>query len=52
MSATWDAIARDLYTAQLRSWLANHGESIAAGVNVGQIQRDKAQAFRLELAKR
>lgn len=39
-------------TEAIRQWLANHRAVIAAGVNVGQAQRDKAQQFRLELVRR
>lgn len=36
----------------LRGWLNNHVAALEAGVNVGQIDRNKAQAFRLELSRR
>ena len=43
---------RTLPTESLRAWLSNHKSAIEAGINVGQLARDKAQAFRLELARR
>lgn len=49
---TFRAAARGLSTESLTEWLSNHRACLAAGVNVGQIQRDKAQAFALELATR
>ena len=41
-----------LSTEAIERWLANHAAAIAAGMNVGQIDRDKAQRFRIELSKR
>ncbi|AEJ92258.1 hypothetical protein OPTIMUS_217 [Mycobacterium phage Optimus] len=52
MSVTWRIVAKELSADQLRAWLDNHQSAIDAGLNVGQIQRDKAQAFTVELARR
>ena len=41
-----------LTTEAMRAWLKRHVACIEAGVNIGQIDRNKAQAFRLELAHR
>jgi hypothetical protein len=42
----------NLSTTAIVTWLNNHRAAIAAGMNVGQLDRNKAQQFRLELAKR
>lgn len=42
----------NITTAAIVNWLNNHRAAIAAGMNVGKLDRDKAHAFRLELAKR
>lgn len=42
----------ELSTESIQKWLENHVACIEAGVNVGQIDRDKAKAFRLELTRR
>jgi hypothetical protein len=42
----------DLETAAIEKWLANHTLCLEAGVNVGQLDRNKARAFRVELARR
>lgn len=36
----------------LRTWLRNHQSAVDMGYNVGQIDRNKAQTFRLELIRR
>jgi hypothetical protein len=41
-----------LPTESLRSFLACHDAAIAAGVNLGQIQRDRAEYARKVLAAR
>lgn len=41
-----------LDSASLEEWMRRHNAAIDAGVNVGQIQRDKAQTIRLILIKR
>jgi len=41
-----------LSTEAMREWLKGHVACIEAGMNVGQLDRDKAQAFRLELIRR
>lgn len=41
-----------LPTASIQTWLKNHVEAIGLGVNVGEINCKKAQAFRLELIRR
>lgn len=52
MNSNFKTVAETLSTESLETWLANHKMCIEMGVNVGQIDRDKAQAFRLELATR
>jgi hypothetical protein len=42
----------EISTAALQAWLNNHVNAIAVGINIGQLDRDKAQAFRLELIRR
>ncbi len=42
----------NLPTDAIVTWLNNHRAAIAAGMNVGKLDRDKAHQFRLELAKR
>lgn len=42
----------DLSTESIERWLRNHRLAITAGFNVGQIDRDKAQKFELELIRR
>lgn len=43
-----DALSADA----IRNWLNNHKAAIAAGYEPGQIARDKAQRFSLELIRR
>ncbi|WP_165607002.1 hypothetical protein [Mycolicibacter kumamotonensis] len=42
----------ELSTASIQTWLDRHRVAIAAGVNVGEIDRRKAQRFELELIRR
>ena len=42
----------NLSTTAIVNWINNHRAAIAAGMNVGQLDRNKAHQFRLELAKR
>lgn len=42
----------DASTVAIRNWLDNHQLAIQAGMNVGQLDRDKAHKFRLELIRR
>lgn len=39
-------------TAAIRNWLDNHQLAIEMGMNVGQLDRDKAHRLRLELIRR
>lgn len=43
---------QSLSTEAIQSWLDRHRAGIEAGVNVGQIDRTKAQRMRAELARR
>jgi len=49
---SYTADAASLSIEAMREWLKGHVACIASGLNVGQIDRDKAQAFRLELIRR
>jgi len=42
----------ELSTKSIQAWLDRHRVAIAAGVNVGEIDRRKAQRFELELIRR
>lgn len=43
---------KELSTEAMREWLAKHRAAIAAGVRVGEIDRNKAQRFSLEIFRR
>lgn len=42
----------ELGTDAIQQWLSNHRLAIELGMNVGQLDRDKAQALRIELSRR
>lgn len=43
---------KGIASADMGRWLRLHKQAIELGVNVGQIDRDKAQRMRLELTRR
>lgn len=52
ISHSFKTQAKGLGSDELQGWLDRHQMYISAGVNVGQIDRDRAQAFDLELLHR
>lgn len=42
----------NISTESLKRWLANHRLAIELGMNVGQLDRDKAQRFTVEIHRR